>query len=121
MARVLVLTADLLFGSRAQGQLQAAGEQVELVADARRTRELLEQPSVALLVVDLSDAELGGIELVDSLALERRPPTLGVYAHVEADVRERAERAGFDLVVPRSRFAREGAALVSRLAERSSR
>jgi CheY-like chemotaxis protein len=122
MARVLVLTADLLFGSRVQGQLQAAGEQVELVADARRTGELLEEESsVALLVVDLTDAKLGGIELVDSLPLERRPPTLGVYAHVEADVRERAERAGFDLVVPRSRFAREGAALVSRLAESSRR
>jgi hypothetical protein len=35
---------------------------------------------------------------------------------VDADTRVRATQAGFDLVVPRSRMAREGAALVSRLA-----
>jgi hypothetical protein len=35
---------------------------------------------------------------------------------VDARARERAEQAGFDLVVPRSRMAREGADLVTRLA-----
>ena len=38
------------------------------------------------------------------------------YSHVDADVRTRAIAAGFDLVVPRSRMAREGSALVDRLA-----
>ena len=33
MARVLALTADLLFGSRLQGALTLAGHEVELVAD----------------------------------------------------------------------------------------
>ena len=42
--------------------------------------------------------------------------TLGFFSHVDTPARERAERAGFDLVVPRSRMAREGAALVTRLA-----
>jgi hypothetical protein len=41
--------------------------------------------------------------------------TLAFYSHVEADVRARATEAGFDLVVPRSRMAREGPALVERL------
>jgi len=34
---------------------------------------------------------------------------------VDVAARERAEQAGFDLVVPRSRMAREGAALVAGL------
>jgi hypothetical protein len=42
--------------------------------------------------------------------------TLAFYSHVDVATRERAERAGFDLVVPRSRMAREGAELVTRLA-----
>ena len=46
-----------------------------------------------------------------------RTRTLAFYSHVEQETRERAEAAGFDLVVPRSRMAREGAALVSRLGE----
>jgi len=48
--------------------------------------------------------------------LKARTRLLGFYSHVDAEVRERAERAGFDLVVPRSRMAREGAALVAALA-----
>ena len=42
--------------------------------------------------------------------------TLGFYSHVDVPARERAEQAGFDLVVPRSRMAREGAELTSVLA-----
>ncbi len=123
MARVLVLTADLLFGSRVQGQLQAAGAQVELVADPERVRALLvdggpaQAPATDVLIVDLTDESLGGIELVRSLGEGAKARTLGFYSHVEAEVRARAERAGFDLVVPRSRMAREGAALVSALAD----
>jgi hypothetical protein len=36
---------------------------------------------------------------------------------VDIETRERAEQAGFDMVVPRSRMAREGGDLVTRLAE----
>jgi hypothetical protein len=43
------------------------------------------------------------------------PALLGVFAHTQPQVRERALAAGFDLVVPRSRIVREGAELVSRL------
>jgi hypothetical protein len=41
---------------------------------------------------------------------------LGFYSHVDAEVRRRAEEAGFDLVVPRSRMAREMPDLVAKLA-----
>ena len=42
-------------------------------------------------------------------------PVLGFYAHLNTEAREAAERAGVDLVVPRSRMAREMPALVERL------
>ena len=121
MARVLALCSDLMFGSRIAAQVQEAGEQLELVPDApaaaaRLTGAPGQRPEV--LLVDLTSDPEDGIELVAGLAGEQSaaaPRTLGFYSHVEADVRERAEGAGFDLVVPRSRMAREGAALVERL------
>jgi len=70
-----------------------------------------------VVVVDLTDEALGGMELPHELQAPSAPRLLGFYSHVDADVRERAERAGFDLVVPRSRIAREGAALVAGLAD----
>jgi DNA-binding NarL/FixJ family response regulator len=122
MARVLALVPDLLFGSQVQGALAAAGHEVELVADQTRLRDRLGDtaaPAVAVLVVDLTNDALDGPALVKALSAEgvlAQTRILGFYAHVDVSVRERAERAGFDLVIPRSRMAREGAALVRRLA-----
>jgi hypothetical protein len=122
MACVVALTADLLFGSRVQGALTASGHEVELIADEPGVRARLAaagSPPVAVLVVDLTDPDLDGALAVESLrrggglAATR---TLGFYSHVDAPARERAELAGFDLVVPRSRMAREGPDLVTRLA-----
>jgi CheY-like chemotaxis protein len=121
VARVVALIPDLLFGSQVQGGLAAAGHEVELIGDAERVVERLE--GVAVLVVDLTQ-DLDGAALVrrlkeqdDTLAGVH---TLGFYAHVDPTVRERALEAGFDLVVPRSRMAREGAELVARLAAEAS-
>jgi DNA-binding NarL/FixJ family response regulator len=121
MARVLALTADLLFGSRIQGDLTAAGNDVELIGDEARLRARLgeaDKPVADVLLVDLTDAELEGARVVETLAAEgvlSSVETLGFYSHVDVQARKRAERAGFDLVVPRSRMAREGDALIRRL------
>jgi CheY-like chemotaxis protein len=125
MARVLALTRDLLFGSQVQGALTLAGYDVELVADGRRVRELLVadgadagRPPADVLVVDLTDGELDGAGIRESIAAEGllgETRSLAFYSHVDAAARERAERAGFDLVVPRSRMAREGPALIAGL------
>jgi DNA-binding NarL/FixJ family response regulator len=122
MARVLALVPDLMFGSRLQSALQAAGDELQLVASepplrARLADESLPAPEV--VIVDLTDEQLDGAGVVESLlaaGLLGGARTLGFYSHVDAAARERAERAGFDLVVPRSRMARETAALVARLA-----
>ena len=113
MARVVAVFDDLLLGSNVLGALGAAGHEAQLagaqVADV----------DADVLVVDLGSAGFDGVELLERLRAAGtlgRARTLGVYSHVEHDVRLRAEAAGFDLVVPRSRMAREGAALVERLA-----
>jgi hypothetical protein len=63
---------------------------------------------VDVLVADLTAVDPEGLS-------GRGPRTLGFYAHVEPEVKARADAAGFDLVVPRSRMNREGAELVARL------
>jgi CheY-like chemotaxis protein len=72
----------------------------------------------AVLVVDLTGPDLDGARLLRQLAAEgllAHTRTLGFYAHVDAEAREKARRAGFDVVVPRSRMAREAVALVEQL------
>ena len=109
MASIVAYIPDLLFGSNVVSALRATGREVELTGDLGAGLEGAE-----LLIVDLTTDPDGRIDEVR----RSRPaglPVLAFYSHVEADVRKRAEAAGFELVVPRSRMAREGAALAERL------
>ena len=117
MARVVALLPDLLFGSKVQGMLAAAGHDVALVANADAARE--HAGAVDVIVVDLFFEPDAGIALLADLKADGTlgdARALASYAHTAPDVRARALEAGFDLVVPRSRMAREGAALVDKLA-----
>jgi DNA-binding response OmpR family regulator len=116
MARITVLCPDLLFGSKVEGALAAAGHDVTRVDSDDMARA--EAARSALLVVDLTADGYDGAVLVDSMKMGRELEgvrTLGFYAHVDQDTRKRADAAGFDLVVPRSRMAREATALVAAL------
>jgi hypothetical protein len=109
IARVVAYVPDLLFGSSVLGAIQAAGHEGVLVPSLERLWEDL--PSADALIVDLT---ADAAERVRHLR-ESGVPVLAFYSHVEADVRALARDAGFDLVVPRSRMAREGPLLVERL------
>ena len=116
MARVVALVPDLLFGSKVLSMLENAGHEVTLTGEEDEARTEAEFSDV--LVVDLTTDTIDGIMLVDSMVAGgelRGQRTLGFYSHVETDVPDRAREAGFDLVVPRSRMAREGPQLVERL------
>ena len=122
MARVVAFIPDLLFGSRVQAMLDADGHVVELVSDASAVRDALTDATV--LVVDLTDEALRrrgprGIAVSGPTRLTEsaRSPSIRMSMSMS---RRRAEGAGFDLVVPRSRMAREGAQLVSASLSRSA-
>jgi hypothetical protein len=108
VARVAAFIPDLLFGSNVLGALEAAGHEARLITDPTAAGD------AEVLVVDLTADAQQRIDLVRA-AGPYRARTLAFYSHVENEVREQAQAAGFDMVVPRSRMAREGAALVQRL------
>jgi hypothetical protein len=101
MARIAAIVPDLFFASKVKETLTAAGHEVILAPQAPPQR-------TDLVIVDLDAAG----PTVDAPA---GTPRLGFYSHVDAETRRRAEAAGFDLVVPRSRMAREMPELVGRL------
>jgi len=113
VARVVAAFDDLLLGSNVLGMLRAAGH------DATLTGGSAVHPGGAdVLVLDLAAGTFDGVALVEALRASGElgaTRTLGVYSHVDVDTRRRAEAAAFDLVVPRSRMAREGPALVAGL------
>ncbi len=114
--RVALLCPDLLFGSKVEGALAAAGHEVTRFDGEDMARAAMDVSDA--LVLDLTADEYDGATLVESMRMGRElggARTLGFYSHVDTEARRRAEEAGFDMVVPRSRMNREGPALVERL------
>jgi acetylornithine deacetylase/succinyl-diaminopimelate desuccinylase-like protein len=104
VARVLSISSDLMLGSRVQETLTAAGHEVVASPSIEETT----WEGVDLIVADL---DAGNPEALVGLGM----PVLGYYSHVDVATREAAEAAGVDLVVPRSRMARELPDLAKRL------
>jgi hypothetical protein len=104
VAQVLALVPDLMLASRVEATLGAVGHRVrtEIAAEA-----------ADLEGVDLVVLDVGAVD--SSKVAGRGPPVLGFYSHTDVETRKRAEAAGVDLVVPRSRLAREMPELVERL------
>ena len=104
MARVVAIAADLMLGSKVEATLSAAGHEVTL------------SPSLQEAPLDQADLLVADLDTENSEALVGLGvPVLGYYSHVNADTRAAAEAAGVDLVVPRSRLAREMPELAGRL------
>lgn len=104
MARVVALVADLMLASRVEATLAGAGHEVTI--DLGQGTE----PSAD---TDLIVADVGEVDPASIVKLGK--PVLGFYRHTDPQQRRRAEAAGVDLVVPRSRLARELPELVERL------
>lgn len=94
-----------MFASRIEATLGAAGHEVELTGSIAEATAL---ESVDLVVADLDREPADGV-------VGLGVPVLGFYSHLNTETREAAEAAGVDLIVPRSRMAREMPALVERV------
>ena len=83
-----------MLASRVEAGLTAAGHAVTVAPS------LPAEADVDLLVCDLDAVDEGAVAATGI-------PAIGFYSHVDVEARKRAEEAGIDLVVPRSRMARE--------------
>jgi hypothetical protein len=104
VARVLSISTDLMLGSKVEAQLTAAGHEVT-------TSPSIEESTWEGIGLIVADLDVENPEALVGLGM----PVLGYYSHVDVDTREAARAAGVDLVVPRSRMARELPALVEGL------
>jgi hypothetical protein len=108
LARVVALAPDLFFASKIDATLSAAGHVVTVVGSTEDALAAHADVVVAdLHATDLDPAALAGGEA----------PVLGFYSHIDEAARDRGRDAGFALVVPRSRMAREMPELVAALLE----
>lgn len=106
--RLLFVSDDLFFWARVQAAARAAGREVRRIGSEAAMEEAFAQGGVGRVIFDL------GSRSVDPLAWAPRwksldpPPELVAYgAHVDEAALFEARAAGFDHVMPNSRFHRD--------------
>jgi len=104
---VIAVVDDLFFASKIRG----TGEQLGVTVRFARTLDALAEASrrdqPALIICDLHSQKIDPNELAKRLKADEQLssiPLLGFFSHVQTELRQQAEQAGFDRVIPRSAF-----------------
>jgi DNA-binding response OmpR family regulator len=104
---VLALVDDLVFASRIQVEVEAAGAQLQRFASARSLRDAIRVERPALIIVDLDGMGFDGVAALQELREEPHAdgvPRLAYGSHVEPERLAAAQAAGGTEAMPRSRF-----------------
>jgi DNA-binding NarL/FixJ family response regulator len=104
MPRVVAYMDDLFFQMKLAETAKHLGLEVKVASNADSLLQLLD-PSPALVIVDLN-AKSSPLDAVQRL--RARQPSIriiGFLSHVQTDLAAKAQSAGFDEVMPRSKFS----------------
>jgi DNA-binding NarL/FixJ family response regulator len=104
MPRVVAYMDDLFFQMKLAETAKHLGLEVKVASNADSLLQLLD-PSPALVIVDLN-AKSSPLEAVQRLrATQPNVRIVGFLSHVQTDLAAKAQSAGFDEVMPRSKFS----------------
>ena len=113
MGRVVALVEDIFFIAKMKETAKQAGVALETAGTPTAMAEAAQAEATSLLIVDLNAR--GSIEAIEMLrAAGNTQPVIAFFSHVQAELAERARIAGCEQVMPRSKFTRELAEILTR-------
>jgi CheY-like chemotaxis protein len=98
-----LLSDDLIFTSRVTGTARALGLDVQTARSPTQLAVLLAARAPQCILIDLHNPGLAASDLMRELP-QPRPFVVGYGSHVDTATLQAAREAGFDLVLPRSKF-----------------
>lgn len=114
MADVVALVDDLFFQSKLVESAKQVGVELRTCSTAEALAEQIAGGMPRLVIVDLN-ARGNPIEALRRVqAMGREIPLIAYLSHVQTDLAESARAAGCREVMPRSKFTRELATILSR-------
>lgn len=117
-SRVLVAVEDLFFLAKIQETARQLGVKVHVAkTDADVLERAQASPPPSLIIFDLNGTATKPIATIAKLRANpelKRVALLGFLNHLQADLKQRAQQAGCDLVMPRSAFSQNLPALLRR-------
>ncbi len=112
---VIAAVDDLFFASKIRGTAEQIGVKVRFARSVDTLIEAARAEKPSLVIVDLHSEACNPIELATRLKSDeelRSIQLLGFFSHVQTELQKQAQAAGFDLVIPRSAFAKQLADLL---------
>lgn len=105
---IVLISKDLFFASKVTGTAQALGLQAVSCLSVDRLRELIagtpDTPAVRSVILDLS-SDIAPSDVASAIPADRAIPRIAFGPHVDTARLDAARDAGFDDVMPRSRFS----------------
>jgi CheY-like chemotaxis protein len=110
--RGLLLSDDMIFTSRITGVGRDLGFAIKSAGSVKQLLTLTQQSQPRCLIIDLQNPGLDIAEFVRSVRIAGAPGAPGPYlvgygSHVDAATLKKAREAGFDVVLPRSKFVED--------------
>lgn len=107
---VIAVVDDMFFASKIRAVAEHLGMRVHFartIADALEAARV-DEPS--LILADLHAQKCDPFTLAEALKADehlRAVSLVGFFSHVQTELQQRAERAGYDRVLPRSAFTKQ--------------
>lgn len=106
--RVIAVVEDMFFAAKIRGTAEALEVEIKFARNLEKAIELAREERPAIIIADLHAQTCDPFQLARRLKADeelRTIPLLGFFSHVQVALKEQAELAGFDRIVPRSFFA----------------
>lgn len=107
--KIIVVMEDMFFSSKIREAAKPLGSNIEFIKNTDGLIEKLESQKPSLLIFDLNTKACNPTEIIKKLKSSptlKDIPVLGYLSHVQTELKEEADKAGCDLVLPRSKFSK---------------
>ena len=118
-ARIFAFVDDLFFLAKIQETARKMNVKVEFVKTEKDLNERMGQngdDKPALIIFDLNNVSSKPLNVIPKLKAKLKKATniIGFLSHVQGELKMKAQEAGCDMVVPRSAFSQNLAAILRR-------
>lgn len=114
VAQILALVDDIFFQAKMLETAKHSGVEMKSFSSGAALVAEAGQDAPKLVVVDLN-ARQAPVETIASLCSgDSQVPVVAFFSHLQTDLAQRARQAGCTEVMPRSKFAKDLAAIFSR-------
>ena len=112
---VITAVDDMFFAAKLRATAEHLGVTLRSVRNLDTLLNVARETTPDLIIVDLHSEKIDPLAVAQALKSDDQLASLqllGFFSHVQTDLKESALAAGYDLVIPRSVFSRDLAAVL---------